>query len=350
MAYTTINKHTDYFNTKLYTGNGSTNAQTGVGFQPDLTWIKRRNNTGDHLVADAVRGANKNIRPNTTAAESDDGAIHLNSFDSDGFTVGGTGTHSNGNGDTYASWNWKAGTTSGISTDNYSTITPTGYSFNATNGFSIVKYNGNGTAGAGVPHGLGVAPKMVIVKRTGSSGTGWYVYHKDIGAGNMVALNSTNAVSANSTVWNGWNTDATNFYLGTNTGVNDNGTAHIAYCFAEKTGYSKIGSYVGNGSSDGTFIYTGFKPAWILARASSRTGRVRIWDVKRRTFNVMDRMIDTTSSDAEITGATEYIDILSNGFKFRTSEGQSNGSGETNVYMAFGQSLVGSNNVPCTAR
>ena len=352
MAYTTINKHTDYFNTKLYTGNGSTNAQTGVGFQPDLTWIKRRNNTGDHLVADAVRGANKNIRPNTTAAESDNGAIHLNSFDSDGFTVGGTGTHSNGNGDTYVAWNWKAGTTGTGYTTGSGTSKAYSYSVNTTAGFSIIKFEGNGTAGHTIPHHLGAVPKMVFAKNLDNTGGyGWYVH---VGALNdpekVLYLHSTDAGTNNSSAYNTTTPSSTVVTLGTNTGTNGNGENIILYCFADVPGYSKFGSYTGNGSTDGTFVYTGFKPAFVLIKKSSGTEDWAMFDSTRDTHNVQYKLLYGNGNNAEYTGVSARNDFLSNGFKIRTTDNKENGSGATYIYMAFGQSLVGSNNVPCTAR
>ena len=173
MAYTTINKSSDYFNTKLYTGNGSTQSITGVGFQPDWTWIKNRDTTTNHVAYDAVRGQTKRLEPNTTDAE-DTKSNGLTSFDSDGFSVG-SANENNNNGQNIVSWNWKAGTTSGQATNSYSTITPTSISFNQTSGFSIVKYTGNGTAGAGVPHGLNAKPQMIFVKKTNGS-TDWMVF------------------------------------------------------------------------------------------------------------------------------------------------------------------------------
>ena len=357
MAYTTINKSTENFNTATYQGNNNaSHSITGVGFQPDLTIIKNRSQTADHQWQDSVRGKTgsnyKYIQSTGTGAETAQGDNDgLNTFGTDGFTVGYTNSGGwNRSPDNFVGWSWKAGTTSGISTDGYSTITPTSYSFNATNGFSIVKYNGNGTAGAGVPHGLGVAPKMVIVKKIGSSGTGWYCYHKDIGAGNVIYLNSNSGSASASTVWNGYNTDTTNFYLGTNTGVNDNGTAHIAYCFAEKTGYSKIGIYKGNGSTDGAFVYTGFKPAFFLVKCTGTTDDWFIYDNKRDANNVMQTRLRPNRDLADTTNTDYYMDFVSNGIKLYASNQGFNGNTRDYIYMAFGQSLVGSNNVPCTAR
>ena len=359
MAYTTINKSSDHFNTVLYTGNGGTKSVTGVGFQPDWVWVKSRVATHNHFLWDAVRGVQNRISSNLTTAEGSD-TNGLTSFDSDGFTLGDKGSI-NSNTDTYASWNWLAGTTSGISTDSYSTITPTSYSFNATNGCSIVKYNGNGTAGAGVPHGLGVAPKIVIVKNTASGSTGWYCYHKDIGAANVIYLNSNAGSSNSSTVWNGWNTDTFNFYLGTNTGVNDSGTAHIAYCFAEKTGYSKIGSYNGNGNVDGNFLYLGFKPAFFMYKRTDTLGNWGMKDNKRSGSSALQDFGQFNPNQTENPSANLNnvenkasgfaVDFLSNGIKIRGGDGNLNTNGGSYIYMAFAEApLVGSNNVPCTAR
>ena len=203
---------------------------------------------------------------------------------------------------------------------------------------------------ATVGHGLGVAPKIVILKDRDNS-TSWVVGGNAIGTtdNNYLLLNEPNALDSASTGFQSFST--TTVGLGSDTWFNGSSRNYIAYCFAEKTGYSKFGSYVGNGNADVTFVYTGFKPSWVLTKASSRTGRWRVWDNKRSTFNVADKRLDPSSSDAVSTGSTEVIDILSNGFKIRTSEGQFNGSGETNIYMAFAEApLVGTNNVPCTAR
>ena len=351
MAYTTINKHTDYFNTKLYTGNGSTNAQTGVGFQPDLTWIKRRNNTGDHLVADAVRGANKNIRPNTTAAESDDGAIHLNSFDSDGFTVGGTGTHSNGNGDTYVAWNWKAGTTGTGYTTGSGTSKAYSYSVNTTAGFSIIKFEGNGTAGHTIPHHLGAVPKMVFAKNLDNTGGyGWYVQHNSLGTDKVLYLHSTDAQATNTTAYNSTHASSSVVTLGTNAGTNGNGENILMYCFAEKKGYSKFGTYAGNNNTNGTFVYTGFSPAFVLVkRYGGGTQNWGILDNKRPGYNLTSKMLNPNTNVAE--GTNNGVDLLSNGFKFRSSDGNSNGYSDGYIYAAFAeQPLVGTNNIPATAR
>jgi len=348
MAYTTIDKSSLHFNTKLYTGNGSTNAITGVGFQPDFTWIKRRDTTSSNQLFDAVRGVTKRVFSDTNEAESTS-ATTLTSFDTDGFTVS-THTGLNASSGTYASWNWLAGTTSGITTDGNTTITPDGYSFNQTSGFSVIKYTGNGTAGAKLPHGLGAEPHLVIVKTTNLVGEPWQVYSKALGNTNRLFLNLTNA-STSATEWNSTTPDSVNVTLGNGTHINSSGNNFIAYCFAPVKGFSKFGSYTGNGNADGTFIYTGFKPVWVMIKQSSSAGN-NWWiiDNKRVGYNSQNNVLFSSLNNAEETSVANNIEILSNGFKLRATGSGINASGSTYIYIAFGQSLVGSNNVPCTAR
>ena len=347
MPYTTINKSTDNFNTVTYTGNGSTNAITGVGFQPDFTWIKRRDGgTTSHQLFDAVRGVTKRLYSNTTDAENTN-ATTLTAFGTDGFTVGSnTGVNPNGNG--VVAWNWKAGTGAG-SANTDGSINTTYTSVNTTAGFSISKYTGNGTTGATVGHGLGAIPKWIIVKRLDSATTNFQVYHSSMGAEKYIQLNTTSGQSDSDVLWN--DTAPTNqvFSLGNYSHVNYNGSPHIAYCFAEKTGYSKFGSYTGNGNTDGTFIYTGFKPAFIMQKKTSGTSDWVIYDNKRDTSNVVTQELKPNSNAAESSNTN--IDILSNGFKQRANYAYTNNSGATYIYIAFAEApLVGSNNVPCTAR
>jgi hypothetical protein len=347
MAYTTINKSTDYFNTKLYTGTGSSNALTGVGFQPDMTWIKERGAIGDHFVCDAVRGVTKYILPNATGVEGTN-ANTLTAFGADGFTVGSDGW-TNNNTDTYASWNWKANGAGSANTDG--SINSTATSANTTAGFSISKYTGTGS-NATVGHGLGVVPKMIIVKRLDGNDS-WWVYNEAIGNGAYLVLSSTGSSSTSGApgLWNSTSPTSSVFSVGTNGGVNASGGTYIAYCFAEKTGYSKFGSYTGNGNADGTFVYTGFKPAWVMVKATSISNEAwKIYDNKRNIFNVSETTLNASDNSAEGTGSGNYIDILSNGLKIRSNDTRLNQSGQTYIYMAFGQSLVGSNNTPCTAR
>jgi len=338
-----IDKPSLHFNTLLYTATG-TQSVTGAGFQPDISWVKPRSATGSHYIADAVRGATKTISSNNTSAEGTQNLF--TSFDSDGVSLGSDNWSDNR---TAVIWNWKAGGTGSANTDGSINST---VSANTTAGFSIVKYQGAGGNGTGttstVGHGLGAKPKMIIVKTT-SNAYKWCVYHEDATPNNShLQLNETSAVATSS--YNFWNTSGhttTTFGLGEQSDTNGNGIDFIAYCFAEKTGYSKIGSYTGNGSSNGTFVYTGFKPAFIILKKTNDTANWMIHDNKRLGYNVDNNNLKPNTNEAEATADT--LDILSNGFKLRTS-----GSGENNgkfIYMAFAEEpLVGSNNIPATAR
>ena len=338
-----INKPSDYFNTKLYTGNGSTQSISSVGFQPDFTWIKQRDGTFGHDLYDALRGATKVINTNNNLAEYTESA-RLTSFDSDGFSLGSE-TPTNGNGNSYASWNWLASNTTASNTDGSITST---VSANTTSGFSIVSYTGTGS-NATIGHGLGSVPKMIIVKNRDSA-VSWSVYHNSLGATKYILLNSTDG-SATVTSWNNTEPTSSVFSVGTLNGVNSSSTDYIAYCFAEKPGFSKFGSYTGNGSADGTFVYTGFKPAWVMVKRSNNTQGWYMLDNKRNTFNPEDKYLEANDSDAEATFT--FCDFLSNGFKARVDNTGTgfNFSGDTYIYMAFAESpLVGTNNIPATAR
>ena len=341
MAYTTINKHTSYFNTKLWSGNGSSQALTGVGHQTDMAWIKSRTDTRKNNLYDAVRGVQKRIVPNDTVAE--DTVPGVTAFGTDGFTVGSE-TDTNGSSRNFVGWSWSAGASAGSSNTDGS-ITST-VSANTTAGFSIVKYTGTGSA-ATVGHGLGAVPKMFITKKLNTSES-WGVYHNTQGAGKFLRLEGNNAVDTSTTVWNNTTPTSSVFSIGTGGISNTSGQDYIAYCFAEKTGYSKFGSYTGNGNADGTFVYTGFKPAFVMNKKTDGTMDWHIWDNKRNSFNVIDKVVYPNLNNAEDTLTS--LDIVSNGFKIRDNRNFLNASGSPYIYMAFGQSLVGSNNVPCTAR
>ena len=345
MAYTTINKSTDYFNTKLWTGNGSAgHAITGVGHQPDLVWVKVRGGTGDHGLWDSVRGVDKRLQSNENSAETTTSGV--SAFGTDGFTMG---TSYNVNGDNYATWNWKAGGGAG-SANTDGSINTTATSVNTTAGFSISTYTGNGTAGATIGHGLGVVPKMIIVKNKTHSGGNWVVYHESLGNTKAIYLDLTDA-SGTAGAWNNTSPTSSVFTVNNANALNGSGgREYVAYCFAEKTGYSKFGSYTGNGNADGTFVYTGFKPAVVIMKKSSGADGWQMFDNKRDLSNPGIHRLEADSNAAEYTGQADHLDMYSNGFKPRYSGGNLNGSGATYIYMAIGQSLVGSNNVPCTAR
>jgi len=356
MAYTTIKKPSDYFNTKLWTGNGSTQSITGVGFQPDLAWIKRRSSTQKHGLYDAVRGATKVIASDASDAE----ATHdgLTAFGTDGFTLGNIG-RTNTNNETYASWNWLANGSGSANTDGSISST---VSASTTSGFSIVSYTGSGTDSDTVGHGLGSAPKMIILKKRDALDN-WYVMHTSLSTNNSLNLDTTNAQRSTSILTYGvLSTSPTSSTFsfaagggGVPTGnVNNSGSTYIAYCFAEKTGFSKIGIYYSNNSSNGPFIYTGFKPSFIMIKNINGERDWRIYDDKRfRAGGPNNKLnyLEPNTSDAEgTTDSGGAWDMLSNGFKFYTSEAVINGGvGNEYMYMAFAeQPLVGDN--PATAR
>ena len=346
MAYTTINKSSLHFNTVTYTGNGSTQNITGVGFQPDLVWAKRRSADGWHFWTDAVRGAGKVVYSNRTDVEfTDTDSSDINSFLSDGFSVG-SNADINGNGQTHVGWNWKANGAGSANTDG--TINST-VSVNTTAGFSIVKYTGTGSAGT-VGHGLGVAPKMIIVKCLDTA-KAWTVYHSALGSSAAIFLEQTSAATTSNTAYfNGTDPTTSVFSIGSSTNVTNSGDEFIAYCFAEKTGYSKFGSYTGNGSSSSpTFIYTGFKPKFVIVKCTNEADEWFMHDDKRDGYNDDNEYLFASVTNVEGTN-TNRIRLLSNGFSVPTTDKSHNKSGNSYIYMAFGQSIVGSNNVPCTAR
>ena len=346
MAYTTINKSTDYFNTKLWSGNGSSQALTGVGHQTDMAWIKSRTDTRKHNLYDAVRGVQKRIVPNDTVAE--DTVPGVTAFGTDGFTVGSE-TDTNGSSRNFVGWSWKAGAGQGSSNTDGS-INTTYTSVNTTAGFSISTYTGTGSA-ATIGHGLGAAPEVVIIKCTTAS-ENWVMYNKNLGAGKYIFPNTTAAVGpgsgTNTSYFNNTAPTSSVFSVGNDGGTNNNNGVYVAYCFKEKKGYSKFGKYIGNGSSDGTFVYTGFKPSWVIIKRTDTSDTWTVWDNKRVGYNSANYVIEADNTNAE--ASSDRLDILSNGFKLGYNWTPINSSGGTYIYMAFGQSLVGSNNVPCTAR
>ena len=342
-----IDKPSLHFNTKLYTGNYTDNTNiTGVGFQPDFVWLKERSSNSSHLLQDAVRGANKDLFSDLNSAEESN-TNRLKAFISDGFTVGQHNL-SNQNGETYVSWNWKANG-AGSSNSNGS-ITST-VSVNTTAGFSIVKWVGNGSAGATIGHGLGATPAVIIEKITSSTGD-WLVYHhKNTSAPEteFLRLSQNNATQDEQTIWNDQAPTSSVFYVGTESTVNGNGNNCIAYCFTEKKGYSKFGSYTGNGDTDGNFVYTGFKPAFVIFKVTNDADNWHMHDLERTTNggNPLNKVLYPNLNNAE--GSVD-IDFLSNGFKCRSSNNAFNASGKPYVYLAFAKNpIVGSNDVPAVA-
>jgi len=356
MAYSTIVKPSVYFNTKLYTGNGGTNAITGVGFQPDWVWLKKRSGTASHNVFDAVRGVTKTIYTNSSEAEYTE-ATALTAFGTDGFTLGAYGD-TNSNSATFASWNWKANGQGSSNTDG--SINTISTSVNTTAGFSISRYTGTG-ANATIGHGLGAVPQVVIARNI-TDAEQWTTYHVGLDAtapqNYHVRLNTTDARVDEASVWNDTAPTSSVFSVGSSGAPNGSGDNHIAYCFAEKTGYSKFGSYTGNGNANGTFVYTGFKPAFLIYKKAIQTGNAGRWSIidnKRDPSNVASHGLAANASSAENTGAQYWdVDLLSNGFKFRTTEHETNGNGETFIFMAFAEEPLvansGNDGVPATAR
>mgnify|MGYP003148353995 CR=1 FL=1 len=340
-----IDKPNLNFNTVLYTGNASTRSITGVGFQPDWCWFKSRGDTNGHMLYDVVRGATKVVLSNSGNAEATE-TNGLTSFDSDGFSIGSAGGE-NASGQPIVAWNWKAGGSGSANTNG--TINST-VSANATAGFSVVKYTGTGS-NATVGHGLSSAPLAVFVKNySNGSNYDWICYHKNAGNSGFLRLNTANAYDTSINAFNSTDPTSTVFSIGSHTAINGSSDNFIAYCFAEKKGYSQFGSYTGNASTNGPFIYTGFKPAWVLQK-NYTNGSSNDWtlaDNKRPGYNEINKRLVPNTNAAEATN--NQIDFLSNGFKIRGSETNANGSGQTYVYLAFAENpIVGSNNVAAVA-
>jgi len=345
MAYSTISKSSAYMNPKKYSGTGSTQAITGVGFQPDFSWIKNASSGSnyDHHLYDAIRGATKSLASNNADAETTK-ATGLTAFDSDGFTVGAdVGVNSNGS--TLISWNWKANGSG--STNGDGSITTTATSVNTAGGFSICQWTGTGS-NATIGHGLGVAPKMIIVKNISTSDS-WNVYHESIGNDKRLFLDTTGGESSTSDAWNSASPTTSVFSIGTNTGTNGSGNTLIAYAFAEIPGFSKIGEYAGNANTNGTFIYTGFKPSFLLVKQYSSSGEDwNIYDSKRNLDNSTDIALFPNLNNAEAT-KSGGMNFLSNGIKMTGTDGAFNTS-QNYIYMAFGQPIVSTNGDIATAR
>jgi len=322
----------EHFNTVLYTGNGvDSRAVTGVGFAPDLNWIKARTEAHWHVLTDTVRGAGKSLYSNATNAENTDNLVET--LDSDGFTVD-INAAVNNSGKTYVAWNWKAGGTGVSNTDG--TITST-VSANVDAGFSIVSYTGNSSAGATIGHGLSVAPELVIVK-TRDVVLDWFIYCKELPtASYTLSLNLTSAQdSSNLTTWNGTAPSSSLITLGSSDRANAT-SAMIAHAFHSVDGYSKVGSYTGNGSAtDGTFVYLGFRPAYVMQKRTDVANDWGIYDAERDTYNVGGKELYANLSSAEASAVR--IDFTSNGFKLRASNNALNASGGTYIYIAFAES------------
>jgi hypothetical protein len=324
----------------LYTGTGSSltlpyasSTPTSIAFTPDLVWIKGRSGATDHALYDAVRDVQKDLASNSTAAETTQ-STGLTAFGTNTFTIGSL-AKLNTSSATYAAWCWDAG--SSTDTNNTAgTITPTGVRANATAGFSIIGYTGTGS-NATVGHGLGVTPGLLICKsRTQSGGSNWVVWHSLFTGSEFLRLNTTDSKQTASVVFNSTAPSSTVISLGTDAATNGNGNTHIIYAFAPVVGYSSFGSYTGNGSSDGPFVYTGFRPRWIMIKRTDSTANWRVLDTARDTYNVASAELYPSLSNAEASFSA--LDILSNGFKVRTSDVNYNASSGTYVWAAFAES------------
>ena len=349
MAYTTIDDPTKFFSNNLWVGDDtSPRTLTGFGHQPDFVWARYRDSGSlNHVLTDSVRGGDKMVFSNTNAAEDTKSHGEITSFNSDGITVA-DGTNSTyprlyfndddpfggGTAGNYVGWSWKGGGTAVSNGDGDITST---VSANTTSGFSVVKYTGNGNSSATFGHGLGVKPKIGLLKPTSTTGN-WNWWQDTTGnnsADVRVHLHLADANNSNYPIT--FNTNTITLPSLADASWNGSGTEFIFYCFAEKQGYSKFGKYAGNGNSDGAFVYTGFQPAWIIVKNIDSAENWIMYDNKRDPINVMDTILRANTDAAENTSSAHNIDFLSNGFKQRNSDNQTNKSSEDFIYMAFAQ-------------
>ena len=353
MAYTTIDDPSAYFQATTYTGDSQIHDITNAGnsdLQPDFAWIKNRSNVRNHHLYDSSRGVNKPLYSNLT---NDEGSITngLTQFKTDGFRVT-SAADVNENTNTFVAWQWKTnGGTTSSNTDGDITST---VQINQDAGFSIMTYSGTTGDVHTIGHGLGVTPDVWIVKqRSGNTEfKDWFFWHKDMAASNvvdnrMLFLNTTAAVAT----YTGINAVTSSTIRVKSSTTAQNGDTYVAYCFAEKQGYSKFGSYVGNGNASGPFVYTGFKPAFIIIKSSSSAQGWWMGDSKRSTYNTQAASLYPNKADAEYTGTAHALDWLSNGFKIRNDNSRFNTNGASYIYMAFAENpFVTSTGIPTTAR
>ena len=353
MAYISF-QPSDYYNTSLWTGNDTARDITSPDFATDMVWIKDRDKVESGKIFNSVSGANKFLYTAENYVENTGVTNALTAFISTGFTLG-TDSSNNGineSGDKIISWNWKMGTTTGIDTTG-TTITPSSYSFDQDRGQSIVTYTGNSTGGATLAHGLGAVPEMIIVKSLNATQS-WLTYHHKMDPtapeDYYMALNVVASRAASAAGWNDTAPTAVNIVLGSDNAVNGSYN-YNAYSFVGKKGYSKFGGYEGNGNANGPFVYTGFRPNWLMVKSIDSGDSWHIANVKSSPYNVANKYLLANSTAAEVTSTTtDLIDILATGFKPRASNAQVNGS-NTYVYAAFAEfPVVSSNDVPGVAR
>jgi len=337
-----IGKGGSYMNTVLYTGNGTSQTITGVGFQPDFLWIKNRQQSDWHNLVDSIRGATKRLSSNNETAENDN-AQNVSAFASDGFSVGND-HNTNANGENYVSWNWLGSNTTATNTDGSITTT---VSANTTSGFSIVTFTSPASGSYTLGHGLNSAPDLVIYKCRGTTSPWWTFYTLVDGSLDYVNLSATSAGASDSA---GLAVPTSTVFSLVDNYAPTSQTA-VAYCFHSVEGYSKIGKYTGNGSTDGAFVYTGFRPSFFLTKPASTTGEWTMYDNTRDTFNVADHRLAANDGASEYNNGNGLIDFLSNGFKMRVNHPSNNSSGVTYLYMAFAENpFVDGSGVPVTAR
>ena len=348
MAYTTIDDPSAFFNNIIYTGTGGTSTKSGVGFEPGLTYVKARSATDAPVMYDQVRGATKRIKTSSSNAEdTQSGAV--TGWNADGFTTG-SGGDVNASSETYVAWNWKAGTS--FTNDASSTsigATDSAGSVNNTAGFSICTYTGVGGTSTTIKHGLSTAPTVMLIKNR-DQGDDWAVYHQGIGNTHRLYLNLTDAKTSAIGTFRNTSPTSSIFTVGDHASVNISGEKYVAYIFAEKQGYSLFGSYDANENVDGTFVYTGFTPAFVILKQSNLVRDWHMFDNKRSTFNAVGKYLRPNEAGSEDSGE-EYLDFLSNGFKIKNTGNRFNDAGGTYTYYAWAeQPFVNSKGVPANAR
>ena len=341
----TINNGASHMAASTYTGTGATqsivnsgNNLSGTSFKPDLVWIKGRNVISNNVLIDSVRGAPVLLSSDQSVAESS-ATSFFSSINLNGFTVTGVSAATNQSGETLIGWQWQAG--QGTTTVNTSGTITSNVSVNQSAGFSIVTYTGNGVNGASYGHGLGVTPKFIISKSRNNANADagyWDVYHSSLASQNTLFLHTTGATTSAPTVWISAPT-STIVNIGNGSGVNAGSSAtYVAYCWSEVAGYSKFGSYTGNGAADGPFVYCGFRPRFILIKnINDGTRNWWIMDTSRDTYNLAINELRADSSAVELTTAYSHMDILSNGFKIRAASAETNGSGNIMIFAAFAE-------------
>jgi hypothetical protein len=349
MAYTEIDNSGEHFNTVLWTGNGNNNRTiTDVGFQPDWVWSKCTSHSVDHGLQDSVRGIGKVFHTNSTSVEGTDNWI--TGLNSNGFTLSNS-NEVNQDGRTFVAWNWKAGTSfsNDASSTSVGSIDSVG-SVNTDAGFSIISYTSTGSNGT-IAHGLGAVPQMIIFKRRSGDTENWPIYHHKLGNTHYRLLNATDAAADSNTRFNDTSPTSTVFSVGTSGDTNGGTSPFIAYCFAEKKGYSKFGNYLGTGNDgDGPYIFTGFKPAFVLLMESTSTGSPCLFDSKRAGRNPNNYRVYPNNSNAHDTSEVIF-DFYANGFKIRGDQSDTNASGQTYIFMAIAEApFVNSKGVPVNAR